>query len=387
MPNASLMGTEVGPTLYTIRRIRFDDLSSDDLSQWKFIRSRYPSPKHAADPDWLRGYFDGQTQDVSVYILYHYGVPNGSAVFISRDWPLDCYLGDFRVLRFPMRRLRLIGLDWPDDELAHDALLIDLEFAGYDAIFLDSVPVDSFLWKYVQTTDDAFRTYRPNEPMPRPRIRVEGTFESYLKRFSARHRHNLRRRVSKFREDHTDVRWVRYSAPEEVNAFLDLAVAISRKTYQWRLFDRGLTDTEKLRHRLEFTAANGWFRSYVLFSGDKPISFVAGWQHAGIYDHHEIGYDPDYRKYGPGTVLHMFMIEDLFTHNPPQILDFGSYAAYKQELATEGGLEGTMFLFRRGMYTWAAERTHRASAGLTKMAGAFLEKWKLKGWVKAMVRR
>lgn len=371
---------------YSIGRLQFDSLTNRQLSEWKFIRSRCVAPDPATDPDWLRGYFQGQTDTLSVYMLYHYGVPSGVAVFIMRHWPLDCYLGDFRVLRLPMRRLRLVGMDWPENAIDYDELWVELESADCDTVFLEGVPVESFLWDYALGADDSFRIYAPGELTPRPRIRIEGTFEDYLKRFSARHRHNLRRRVSKFQQDHKGVRWQIYTTPEEVAPFLAHALEVSRMTYQWRLFHRGLADTEILRKRLEFAAGRGEFRSYILFAANQPVAFIAGWQHAGTYDHHEIGYDPAFKKYAPGTVLHMFMIEDLFANNPPRYLDFGAYAKYKEELANEGHLEGKLFLFRRSPYTWLVEQAHRASLGITEGVGAVLERWNLKSRIRGMVR-
>jgi len=380
-------GREPSLQCYSIRRIRFDDLTPQELNDWRFARSNYSTPDPSSDPDWLRGYFAGQTENLSVYMLYRYGVPCGATTFTTRNWPLDCYLGDFRVLRLPMLRLRLVGIDFPEDELAYDMLWVELESDDCDAVFLDAVPVESFVWQYARRADDSFRIYLPGDPSPRPRIRISGTFEAYLKQFSARHRHNLRRRVSKFQEECSPMRVERYTAPEQVAPFLELALLVSRKTYQWKVFNRGLTDTGVLTRRLEFAAANGWFRSYILFSGDKPVAFVAGWQRQGIYDHHEIGYDPDYRKYAPGTVLHMAMIEDLFSADPPGILDFGSYAKYKEELSTESYPEGRMFLFKRRPYTRLAESFHRASLGVTAWAGSMLDQWQLKSRVRAWVRK
>ena len=202
--------------------------------------------------------------------------------------------------------MKLIGLDFPCDEEAYEILLMELEHADCDAVFLDGLPVTSCLWECAREAE-GFRQYSPEPPAPWLSIRFEGTFQDYMKRFSSRHRHNLRRRVSKFAEEApAPVTWKKYTTPEDVPVFLARALEISRKTYQWKVFARGLSDVGRFEARLRFTGANGWFRSYVWFCGETPVAFIAGWQVGGCYDHHEIGYDPAFQKWGRGhRVVHV----------------------------------------------------------------------------------
>ncbi len=379
---------------YTIRGVQFPRLSADELREWKDLRCRIESSPYS-HPEWMRGFFDeSQLENLSVFLLYRDGCLEGVAPFLRLAWPLRCYLGPFQAASFPLVRLRLIGEvpDFPEKEEVYRLLLDHLErLAGVDAIFLEGVPVDSLLWRCVRDGEASkrFRPYEPTKPAPRFSIRISGTFESYMKSFSARHRHNLRRRVTKFQEESPEpVSWKKCTAPEDVDVFLRHALAVSRKSYQWKLFQRGLSDTGRLRRRLMFAAQNGWLRSYLLFAGDTPVAFVVGWQHHGCFEHHEIGYDPAWRRWAVGTVLHMHLLKDLFECSPPGVLDLGAQAVYKEEFSNHSYLAGTLFLFRRrSAYLAAVRQCHATLEDATAAVTRVLKDWRIASAVRRFVRR
>jgi hypothetical protein len=379
---------------YSVERVLFDELTDQTLARWKALRQKYQTTSHRTNPDWMRGYFQGLTDNLFAYLLYRGDSLCGVALFLRLKWPLQCHLGDFQVGSFPMMRFRLIGgePDFPSENGAYDALFATLrEAVGFDTLFLDGVPVDSFLWQYIERSAvvrNAFRRYIPEPVAPHPLIRFKGTFEVYMKNFSTRHRYNLRRRVTKFAEDSPEpVTWVRYTKPEEVSVFLEHAIAISKKTYQWNTFGRGLSDTPRIKNRLVFAAEHGWFRSYILFRGERPCAFVAGFQIDGCYEHHEIGYDPEWRKFAVGTVLHMYMIQDLFVHDPPDVLDFGDYGQYKEELSNESILRGKVFLYgKRRLYVDVAKFAHAGCRKSSRIISSSLERLGLKAKIKKLIR-
>jgi hypothetical protein len=389
-PESGSNGMESAP--YSLISTVLDAAPSDLLAQWQAFRAPNPSPMH--DPFWLKGYFEGQTNNLVIYSLFQSGSLRGLAPFVRRDWPLKWYLGELCVAAFPLKRLRLLGgpLAFPEDEAVCDLLFSRLVAGGgFDALFLEEIPVESFLWNYLHTSRvirDSFLLYQPDAVSPHPILRIEGTFEQYMGKFSSKHRNTLQRKVKKLREGALGaMRLVRYESPAEVTAFLDQAVEISRKTYQWQLHQRGLSAVDLLRKRLQFASEHGWMRCYLLFCGDQAVAFIVGYQYEGTFVLDEIGHDPETSKYSTGAVLQLLCVEDLFNHNRPQVFDLQDYARYKDELSNESYMQGRVFLFRKGVYPRFLRVGHRLCSTVTLSVSASLDRMGLKSKVRKALRR
>jgi hypothetical protein len=380
---------------YTLCRSTLERADSALLSSWQALHDRISPELPTTDPEWVGRFFAAQTRDVSIYSLEQGERLSGVAAFLYvEDWAMKWHLGDWTLARLPLNRLRLIGGEplWPDDPQAWDLLFRELaRNGGYDTLFLEQIPVASALWKYLHESETIrrhFLLYRPDPPAPRLILRVEGTFEQYLRKFSHKHRSELTRRVNRLKDGTLgEMRLVRYETPEEAAEFLRHAVAVSRNTYQWKLHRRGLNDEMGLLEmQLMGYARRGWNRSYILFCGDRPCAFRLGFQYRGRYFSHEIGFDPEFARYSAGTVLQYLTIRDLFEYNRPAVFDLQEYGAYKQTWATESFPEGRLYLFRRSAYArvccWGDRTCRSANAKLS----AFLERmnWKssLKKWMR-----
>lgn len=379
---------------YRLQRIPLCQAGDSILADWRSLRARQESDAPLHDPEWLRGYFQDYTDQLFVYALYRSGGLCGVASFLQRDWPLKWHLGHYAVARFPLTRLRLLGevLGVADEEAAYDQIFSELAAShpGVDAISLEEIPLDSFLWRYLSGSElvrKRFLLYQPEPPSPHLILRVEGSFEQYMGKFSSKHRKNLNRAVRKIRQGELgEMQFVRFERPEEVSEFLEQAVAISRKTYQWVLHGRGLSATDLLRKRLLFAAGRGWMRSYLLVCGGTACAFVVGFQYAGRFLLHEIGFDPALARYSVGTVLQLLMVEDLFEYNRASILDLGDYGEYKAMLSTESYLQGKMLLFRPGAHARLIRAGHRCCRSVTKAVGSVLERFHWKAKLKNRVR-
>ena len=305
-----------------------------------------------------------ETNDITVYALYANGRLCGVAPFIRRNWPLHCQLGEFTLATFPLRRLRLIGgaLDFPEDPARLRPPLWRIgqrnwppEARDFDTLYLDGIPLESFLWKYLQNSKiirSRFLSYQPEPATPHLLLRLEGSFENYMSKFSAKHRKNINREIKRVKAGALgELRFVRYELPEEVPAFLDQAVELSKKTYQWIVFHRGLDDPNLLRHRLPLLAKHGWLRSYLLFCGGRACAFLLGYQCRGKFLFFEIGFDPAFASYSIGTVMQFLAVEDLFRYNRPEIMDLGSFGRFipYKEVPSDGTLLAgvALFLFQR----------------------------------------
>jgi hypothetical protein len=221
-------------------------------------------------------------------------------------------------------------------------------------------------------------------------LRVEGTFQQYMGKFSSKHRNTINRKIKKLRDGALgEMSLVRYESPADVPVFLEQAIEISRKTYQWTQYGRGLSAVDRVRRRLMYAAERGWMRSYLLFCGGQARAFILGYQYGGRFLLDEIGFDPESAKYSVGTVLQMLTVEDLFLHNRPHVFDLQDYGAYKEVLSTDSYLEGKLFLFRPSAYARFLRMGHRGSALIDKSVSSALDcfnlrtrlRQKARGWV------
>jgi hypothetical protein len=208
-----------------------------------------------------------------------------------------------------------------------------------------------------------------------------------MQKFSSKQRNTLSRRVKKIREGLLgEMRFEQFSKPEDVDYFLERAVEVSKKTYQWKLYQRGLRATDLLRPRLRFAAANGWMRCYLLVCGGIPCAFLVGYQCGGRFVLDEIGFDPALSKHSVGTALHLMVIEDLFASNRPDIYDLGSGAPYKELFSTESYLEATVLLFRPGAYLRFVQEGHRACTAVTNIGSVAMDRLQLKSILRKALR-
>ena len=231
---------------YSLRQTRLTSAAQSVMNQWLQFEAQNPSDSPMQDPEWIAGYFSEDLDNISTYLLYESDSVCGSASFLLKDWPLKLHLGEIGIGQLPLRRLRLLGgtPNFPNDERSFDLLFNQLAAQeGYDALYFTQIPVDSALWNYLTTSPligRSFHRYVSEEPSLHPRLRFCESLEAYMKKFNKTHRHTLKRKVSRFREEAPgELRFVRYTRPDEASLFLDTAVEVSRKTYQWNLHQRG----------------------------------------------------------------------------------------------------------------------------------------------------
>ena len=386
--------TITGIEQYELQSVSLASADQATLKLWESFCGRHLSTSHHQDPAWLSGFFARELSNVTAYFLRHSGELQGVAPFLLKDWPLNWYLGEMALARPPLRRLRFLGdtLNLPEEEAVYDILFAELAKSrrSFDAVHFEAIPLDSFLWKYLQSSPlirRSFRMYVPEPPASHVELRFGASFDQYMKKFSAKSRSTLRRKIKRIRDGVIGpMRLVRYTDPRDVPAFLESAVAVSKKTYQWNLLQKGMSDTDLVAQRLAFAAEHGWLRCYMLFCNDVPCAFLSGFQNGGVYSLLDTGFDPDLSKYSVGMVLQLLAIEDLFAENTPRVYDFGTWGGWKQELSTDSYPEVKVLLFQPGAYTRMIQTGHRGTQIFTKAVGSLLERMNLKVRLKKLIR-
>jgi len=163
---------------------------------------------------------------------------------------------------------------------------------------------------------------------PRHYIAMAGeSFDDYLARFSGKTRSTLRRKARKLAKDAGGAYHVtEHRTPAEIERFLDAALPLSARTYQARLLDAGLPDNAAERAALMALAEQDCMRAFLLYAGaaadGAPIAYLALPIHGQTVVYAHLGYDPDWARLSPGTVLQMDALERLFAEARYRYFDF-----------------------------------------------------------------
>ena len=184
---------------------------------------------------------------------------------------------------------------------------------------LSAPPPDIAYWRaqYPRHRFGAVQHYR------RHFISMEGGYEAYLARFSAKTRSTLRRKRRRFEEadgGRLDLR--AYRGEAEIASFLDLAAPLARRTYQARLLDAALPDDAASRRTMLAAAKRDEVRAFLLFLKGEPVAYLYLPVDGTTLIYAYLGYNADHANLSPGTVLQMAALESLFAEERFTHFDF-----------------------------------------------------------------
>lgn len=163
-------------------------------------------------------------------------------------------------------------------------------------------------------------------------------FDAWWMGLSSSARQGLKRKAKKIAQQsggELDVR--RFSHPEELDEFHDVARRISLRTYQERLLGSGLPDSAEFLAGMMAQAAQGLVRAWLLFIAGEPAAYlycpVIG--ETVIYAY--VGHDPAFNDLSPGAVLQLEALRDLFDERRFARFDFTEgEGQHKRQFATDG---------------------------------------------------
>jgi len=377
-----------------IRRVCLaDDLGSIPAA-WRTCNRDFKNDTvHFGDPEWLTECFSSDKASLQAFLFERRGGIVGVAPFVTAKIPLTLDVGGIVLGAVPLRRLRLLGgcPNLPAERSVYDQLFREISSARqrYDAIWMECLRVDSFLWKYLHDSAivrENFYLHCVRGPTPRYVVRPVGSFHEYMRKFSASGRWHRLKELKRLRATGA-VELVRCLRPEEVDAFVETAAAISRKTYQFRRLGLGLRNVPSVKRRLRLAAERGWLRSYLLTCGGTACCFLLGYQHHGRFYYAEIGYDPAWSQFSVGRITILLALQDLLERDTPETIDFGEGGGYKEYLANESYVEVDVLLFRRRAYPLLAAGLRRACDFSSRGALVLLDGLGLRKLLKRFLRR
>jgi len=214
------------------------------------------------------------------------------------------------------------------------------------------------------------------------------TFEEYRNKFSSKTRSTLNRKIRKFAEHSGgEISWKVYHHPSEMPDFFRLARAVSKTTYQEKLLDAGLPDSDEFYREMEQLAEQGCVRGFILFHNDQPVSYLYCPIHNKVVIYAHLGYDPAYMDYSVGTVLQWLALEYLFGERAFHFFDFTEgQSEHKKLFATHHVQCANVFFLRSNMRNLLLLGSQRVVDNFSKLAGDTLDQFGLKSKIKKMIR-
>lgn len=258
--------------------------------------------------------------------------------------------------------------------------------AGSEGYVIRSLPVHAELPELSRAGN--YICYVPLQ-YPHCYIDLTWTFEQYLAKFSGKTRSSIQRKIRKYSEHCAgELKWKTYKDPIDVREFFRLARQVSRLTYQERLLDVGLPEDQGFVEAAEALAAKGGLRAYLLFHGERPVSYLYCPEKDNALIYAYLGYDPEYQHLSVGTILQWLAIEQIFAERRFQIFDFTEgLSSHKQLFSSHQRLCANVYFLRRTLRNGLIVRSHIMMNGLSKWLGEALDRYGLKTRLRKLLRR
>lgn len=214
------------------------------------------------------------------------------------------------------------------------------------------------------------------------------SFENYQKKFSSKTRSTLNRKIRKYAEHcGGTIRWKTYQQPSEMREFFKAARTVSKLTYQERLLNAGIPDSEDFIQEAESLAAKQRMRAYILFDGERPVAYLYCPVQNNILIYSYLGYDPDYLQMSVGTVLQWLAVEQLFSEARFRYLDFTEgQSDHKRLFATDHRQCANVFLIKRNLRNLTAIYGQLMVNRVSIWLGVKLDQLGLKSKIKRLIR-
>jgi len=346
------------------------------------------------DPDWLLSQCD--QPDKSVLLLSD---PEGGdlPIFVHRV-RLDYRLGEWSIGGFCVTRYVIVGGLNDVDEQSLNRMFNLL--GGYikpdGVIFLQGLVSGEPLWRFL--CDPVLKKHffvLPYGPVySRRLIHLEDCLETYLESIGVRSRQDLRRTRRKFEASYRGrFSCEVYTSAEDICSLVEAVEPVSRRTYQWKLIGLGIKKGGHVANQLLEGARQGYARCYSLKVDSSPVAWSLGYVYGSTYYSHHVGYDPDWRHWQPGILMHLFVIEDLLSHcRDVRTFDF-LYGdnLLKRRLSNQSREERHFYLFprhARGILSYGSLRVvNSISGGIGGLFRAINKSEQVKQWLRRRAER
>lgn len=213
-------------------------------------------------------------------------------------------------------------------------------------------------------------------------------FDAYREKFSAKTRATINKKIRKYQEHCAGtLRWSTYKSPQEMGEFHQLARQVSARTYQERLLDAGIPADPAFLAEMTRLAGQDAVRGYLLFDGERPVSYLYCPVHERALIYAYLGYDPEYIKHSVGTVLQWLALEQLFAERRFDFFDFTEgQSDHKRLFATHQMRCANVMFVKNSMARRMLLRSHASFDRLSSAAGAIAQRLGVKSRLRRALR-
>jgi hypothetical protein len=327
-----------------------------------------------------------------VLLLSSDGQPESMLIGRIEETRVDFKIG-YKTIYSPKIRLLtciyggfLGSQSYPGAQVLVEELMNSLKQRDVDAVFLGHLRFEHHIYNLMRTKAPFMcRDYISFENM-HWQMSLPDRIDDFFKKMSRGRRHEIRRYPKVLEKTFPgQVNTRCFQDKNQMDSLCDDIEEIAINTYQ-RGLGAGFIDNEENRRRLKLLAEKGCLRAYLLYVADKPCAFWIGTLYKDIFYLDFTGFDSAYRKYEPGTILFVNMVQDLI-ENRIAFVDFGfGDALYKERFGDLSWREVSLYIFAqtaKGMRINAIRTLIVLVSKYTKLA---LEKTKLVGKIKKIWR-
>lgn len=327
-----------------------------------------------------------------VIVLYRDGRPDAALVGRLESSRIDLRLGYLRFASVPIRLLSFSYdgfLGSATTENSGDlvrSIMSTLRHGEADAALFHQLGTDSPLYQKALALPGIASRDHLLRPTSHHFMRLPGSVDEMYRELSQGLRAEIRRKKKKILAEFGDRVSVQcFRDPADVEAQFPALEEIAKKTYQ-RALGVGFRDDEPMRRRFRVGARKGWLRIYLMTINRKPCAFWTGSLYEGTFCSEEVGFDPQYSEFSPGTFLLATVVEDLCNAGTAQI-DFGfGEAEYKGRFGNVHLTESWVYIFAPGwkgltlnaLRTWTrlVESTARRALGSMGLTSKLKKMWR-----------
>jgi hypothetical protein len=236
-------------------------------------------------------------------------IQNADYDFLTNEISLPFYFGEKPLFTISFKGFQCHADVFANPEISTpDPPAGELKQGGWRIAMVYSYPVSKKLSKIVFRKGYICYTLRHYR---RFYIKTDRTFDKYLERFRGKTLSTLRRKAKRVSGSCQSTPPLKvYTTEEEMREFIGIAGEISRKTFQYRLLNQGLQESDEYRNDFLVRADEKRIAGLILYAEDRPVAYnLCPIYGNGVMIYYYTGYDPDYATYSPGTVLQYWTIE------------------------------------------------------------------------------
>lgn len=202
-----------------------------------------------------------------------------------------------------------------------------------------------------------------------PTLRIDQSWDAYLKTRGSRMRKNLRASLRKL-EGLGPVRLQICETPDDVAAGFDVMLWLHKRSWKRRKHV-GLSLSPQFqaffRAFLMAMTARGRARILVLRAGEQPAAATVAFLHLDTYFSTEIVHDAAFARCSPGTLLESMEIEGLMKAGGFQHYDFlGRFLSNKQRWTDDARVTSRLYLFQPCVSNWLLDLHYFRAKPLVK---------------------